>query len=224
MVMYRELGPGELQKFVDSLIARSPGVQDEVRRITRVQKHRKYILEKATRVGLAHRKRRVVKKPTKEATAARVETKRLKAIDAHGVCKTCGDRPISHGDSLSSQRAGLEEKCRVCYDGSHGRKTARECGREVYTTKIDENGLCPKCEAHAISGGVSEISVLARDDGLCIYCYRASRTRRSRTPRPKICRKCCVEHVARGVGQLSVVARRKGLCLGCHRYGDGEGE
>ncbi len=212
---------GELQRFVDDLITRSSGVQDEVNRIARVQKHRKYILKKAVRDALRHegKKRRVGKSPTKEATAARVETKRLKAIDEHGACKMCGERPISSGDSPSSQRAGLEEKCRVCYDRTHGLKTRHELGGAEYTSKlIRENGLCPKCEAHAIAGGVSEISVLARDEGQCLYCYRNTRIR-SHGPRTKICRKCVVSPVAPGPSPLAVVARRKGLCLKCHRAG-----
>lgn len=211
---------GELQRFVDDLIARSDGVQDEVRRIARVQRHRRYIQKKAARDALGHKKkkkRRVGKSPTKEATAARIEAKRLKAIEAHGACKICERRPISSGQSPASQRAGLEEKCRVCYDRSHGMKTRYERGGAEYTSKlIQENGLCPKCEAHPISGGVSEISVLARDAGLCLYCYRATRTR-SRSPRKKICRECLVSPVALGPSLLAVVARKKGLCLKCHR-------
>ncbi len=218
--MCREPGPGELQKFVDALIARSVGVQCEVERIERVQKHRKYIQKKAARDGLGHRKRRVGKRPTKEATAARTETKRLKAIEAHGACKLCGVRPISSGDSPSSQRAGLEEKCRVCFDRDHGLKTRHERGGAEYTSKlIRENGLCPKCEAHAIAGGVSDISELARDAGLCLYCFRATRTKRGRSGsyRPKICTECRVSPMAAGPSPLAVVARRKGLCLKCHR-------
>lgn len=220
MMMCREPRPGELQKFVNALIARSPGVQDEVARISRVQKHRRYIREKAERDASGHRQLRM----TKEQVAAGVESRRRRAVDEYGVCKICGKRPICHGDSPSSQRARLEEKCRVCYDKSHEVRTAHEIGGANHTSKlILENGLCTKCENHAIAGGVSEISVLARDAGLCLYCYRSTRTR-SRGPRQKICRKCGLACVAPGPSLLSVVARRKGLCLKCHRYVDRETE
>ncbi len=216
--MCREPGPGELQKFVDALIARSVGVQCEVERIPRVQKHRKYIKEKAARDGLVHGKRRMLRSPTKEETAARVETKRLKAIDMYGACETCGRWHVAAGDSPSSQRAGLAHQCRRCYDGGDERKKdPHAAAGAAFTSKlIRENGLCPKCEAHAIAGGVSEVSVLARDAGLCIYCYRDTRTR-SHGPRTKICQRCVIAPVAPGPSLLAVVARRKGLCLKCHR-------
>lgn len=223
MMMCREPRPGELQKFVDGLISRSLGVQDEVEKIARVQKHHRYIQKKESRDAIGHRKLKL-RKPTEAETATRIESRRKRAIDRYGACKICGERAICHGDSPSSQRAGLEEKCRVCYDRSHGIKTRHERGGEEYTSKlIRKNGLCHKCECHAISGGVSEISVLARDAGLCLYCYRSTRTR-SRGPRQKICRKCGLACVAPGPSLLSVVARRKGLCLKCHRYVDRETE
>lgn len=209
--------PGELQKFVDGLVARDPGVQSEVRRMERLKEEHK---KRGERAKLGQGKIRKARKRPKPHVTRNVKARRRKAIDEYGACKTCKRRAISHGDSPPSQRAAAEDQCLVCYYQEHRREKSSEWGRAGgeyrALTLIERHGICPKCGEHPIASGSSEPSILAREDGVCIYCYRASRPKR--TFREKvICKRCGQREVSQGKSQECLFARRTEQCLRCYK-------
>ncbi len=216
----------ELQRFVDDLITRSPGVQSEVKRIERIKAaHKKRGERRKIGEGDIHYGPR--RRQTKVHTDRVCEARRKKAIAEYGRCVTCRERAVSHGESPPSQRAGAAGQCLPCHYGDHRRekKWGDSGGESIALTLIEKNGLCPKCQEHPIASGMSRPAVLARTSDQCIVCYRASRPRREKgmNPRRPVCVECKNANVSRGTGETARYARKSNKCMRCYS-GNSEGE
>lgn len=92
---------------------------------------------------------------------------REERLDVFGSCETCGERPVSGGETPGCSRAREEGQCLHCYQKKdEAEERIRSCA--IY-------GLCITCKRKAISGGESIYSVRARECRQCLACYRKSK-------------------------------------------------
>jgi hypothetical protein len=93
----------------------------------------------------------------------------------------------------------------------------RISGRKEVVAK----GMCRECAKNPIATGVSHPSEMARENEMCLACYRKVRSRE--TMRAKyfqqvgICQRCKSAGVAQGRAILKAKARAAGMCSKCFK-------